>query len=297
MSTLNPADETGARVRSNTSHFQQNAVEFHSAGTLAEKLSFHFDNGFSGTDNTLQGGQANVQFDDLMANGALNLRAGVYDADVPYLASSRRLTHQDYMIPVTLDATGLELNGTSAGWSYAAALINSSRSQGASDSKTLNNFENVYAWASKEFGSSAATARIYLDREDPRVADAGASPRVEVDLSALLSFDRGEVIPAFTYEKRSDADSAHVEKAQTGMIEALVLLDEAKRWTLTGRVELQHIPGGTLNAEADHSAATLNLAYYLNPNARVGFEWTRLNSNQNAESRTDEVQAFVHVGY
>ena len=70
-----------------TTSFVQNAVEFHTAGTLAENITFHFDNGFAnGAGGTLESGMAFVQFDDVAKSGAMNIKAGIYDADIPYLA-------------------------------------------------------------------------------------------------------------------------------------------------------------------------------------------------------------------
>jgi len=86
-----------------------------------------------------------VQLDDLAKGGVLNLKAGIFDADIPYLASSRSTTLHDYLAPVTFDAAGMELNGASSGWTYALGLINSERTAGKPDAKTLNNLENVYA--------------------------------------------------------------------------------------------------------------------------------------------------------
>jgi hypothetical protein len=53
-------DSTGAnRTHFSAMHFVQNAVEFHTAGTLGPNLTFHFDNGFAdGAGGTLESGMA-----------------------------------------------------------------------------------------------------------------------------------------------------------------------------------------------------------------------------------------------
>ena len=122
--TLNTS---GGRDRSAVSSFVQNTSEFHSAGTLAQNVTFHFDNNFAGVNGPLTSGMAFVQFDDLAKDGVLNLKTGIYDAEIPYLSDSRRTTWTHYLSPVTLAAEGIELNGTKSGWTYAAGLNNSAR--------------------------------------------------------------------------------------------------------------------------------------------------------------------------
>src|SRR5215471_248342 len=128
-------------------HFVQNAVEFHTAGTLAENITFHFDNGFAnGAGGTLQSGMAFVQFDDVGKNGALNVKAGIYDAEIPYLSDSRKTTLNGYINPITLDGQGVELNGAKSAWTYALGLNNSGRATGKAGSTSLNNLETWYGW-------------------------------------------------------------------------------------------------------------------------------------------------------
>lgn len=298
-SSLIPAHSSIPEERSNTSTFQQNAVELHSAGTLASHISFHVDSNFEGVGLGLKSGMAFVQLDDVARGGGLNVKAGIYDADIPYLAASRTLTQHEYLFPVTVDAQGLELNGTHSGWTYAVAMINSERTVGKPTDKTLNNFENPYAWLMKDVHGHELAARVYFDHQDPRALDVRSSNRVELDLSALLNFSRGMVTPAYAYEKHDDPDADHPKRRHTAMLEATVLLDSASRWVLTSRYELQHTPKdeSLLAPERDFYLATTDLSYYLNPNARVGLDYARTASNHTDEPRVGEVQAFVHFGY
>src|SRR5690348_4851462 len=162
----------GARATFSTLNFNQNAYELHSAGTLAKELTFHADANFDGAAGPLGAGMCFLQVDDLVKDGALNVKGGIYDADVPYIASSRVTTQQDYLTPVTFDGRGVELNGTRTGWTYALGLINSDRTQGKPTDKTLNNLENVYAWLMRDLHGQLVSARVFLDRQDPRTADA-----------------------------------------------------------------------------------------------------------------------------
>lgn len=292
--SVNAADSTGARSTLATSGFRQNAVEFHSAGTLAKKVTFHFDNGFATDTGLLETGMAFVQFDDFGKKGALNLKAGIYDAEIPYLASSRRTTQAEYMMPVTLDGRGLELNGAQKGWWYAAGLINSDRTAGKPGDKTRNNLENIYGWLMREVGPHYVTARVFYDQQDPRTAGKRSSPHTQVDASAMLNAPHLVVVPAFTYQKYADAVAA--DKSQSGLLEAMWLIDKDGWWALTGRYEIAHLPKTTASAEEDHTLEAINLSYFVNRNARVALEWSHTGDNV-LGPRVNDFQVYAHVGY
>jgi hypothetical protein len=286
----------GNRLTTSQSLFQQNWVEFHTAGTLAPKVTFHFDNGFANETGLLETGMAFVQFDDIAHNGLLNFKLGIFDGEIPYISDARRTTMAGYLTSWTQDNAGIELNGTSPGWMYAAGVVNSDRTLGKQDAHSLNQLENVYGWLARDFASSMVTARIRLERQDPRAADKSASMHRQVDLSALLSPASGRfmVIPAVTLEHFDDVATA--KDVNTGMIEAIALLDKSSRWALTGRIERANIPAaGGLDA-ANLTQTALNIAYYVNPNARLALDWTHLSDDVEGP-KIDQIQAFVHVGY
>ena len=284
----------GTRERFAISAFQQNAVEFHTAGTLGENLTFHFDNNFSGIGGPLGSGMAFVQFDDVVKDGALNVKAGVYDAEIPYLADSRKTTLASYLSPVTLDGRGVELNGTHTGWTYAAGLINSERTLGKPGDKSLNTFENTYVWLMRDVHGTLVTARWYADHQDPRKLDARSSLHTQMEVSAFIDLPHAQIIPGYTYQKF--ADQAAENELHTGLIEALVQFGGGARWLATARYELQHAAKTDLNPIEDHNAEVLGLAYYLSPNMRLAGEWSHDADNFQGP-RTDMVQAYVHLGY
>ncbi len=300
------ADSTGRRVRVNTGAFQQNTVEFHTAGTLAPRVSFHFDNDFAGVSGPLESGLAFVQFDDLAKDGMANLKVGIYDAELPYLSDSRRTTWTHYLSPITLGGEGLELNGARSGWTYALGLNNSSRTHGKPGNKTLNNLENPYLWVVRDIAGQQLAARLVLDRQDPRDTTRSAALHAQAELSTYLSGSRWLLIPGVTYERFSQADpSLHDptnyangarERAVTLLLEGLVFLDKDSRWPFTARYELRHMPGFSSLPEQDDQQIVANLSYYLNPNARLGLEWAHSRDNV-LGPRLETCQAFVHLGY
>jgi hypothetical protein len=289
--------------------FVQNTVEFHTAGTLAEKISFHFDNNFAGVSGPLNSGVAYLQFDDIVKDGALNVKTGIYDAETPYISESRSTTWTKYLSPIILDGQGIELNGTKSGWTYAAGLINSGRTAGKPTDKTMNQMENSYVWAMRDINGQLVTARVYMDRQNPRVASKSSSMHTQAELNAYLNHGRWILIPGFTYEKFDDADATlydpldptnvangQRDKIQTGMLEGLVFLDKDSRWMLTARYEQRDMPAFQTLAKQDDQQVVANLCWYANPNARIALEWTHTSDNVKGP-KVDGVQAFVHVGY
>ncbi|HEY6196629.1 MAG TPA: hypothetical protein VI504_16485 [Candidatus Eisenbacteria bacterium] len=285
-----------SRFKSTQSSFRQNWVEFHTCGTLAEKVTFHFDNGFSEDSGLLESGMAFVQFDDVAADGKLNVKLGIFDGEIPYLSDARRTTMAGYLTDWTQDNRGIELNGRTNPWMYAAGVVNSDRTQGKAGSTNLNQFENVYGWLTREINNCMVTARVRLERQDPRAADKDASTHMESNFSLYLTPSSGRfaVIPAVTLEHFSDVPSA--KDIDTGMVEAIALLDKDGRWVGTGRFEDRRtLASGGVDATSETQAA-LNLAYYVNPNARVALDWTH-NALDHDGPKADELRAFVHVGY
>jgi hypothetical protein len=279
-----------------TSGYQQNAFELHSAGTLAPNATFHLDADFDGVGGALSGGMVYVQFDDLVRDGALNIKTGIFDADIPYLADSRKTTLAEYQTAVTLDGQGVELNGTRSGWTYAAGLINSARTIGKPDDKSLNNMENTYLWLMRDVKGHEVTVRWYADHEDPRKPDARSSLHTQVDASAFLDIPHAQIIPGYTYEKFADPDAETPGERQTGMLEALVQFGGGAKWLATARYELQHASKTDFNPVADTNAEVLGLAFYPNPNLRLAGEWSHGADNVQGP-RTDTVSAYVLLGY
>lgn len=302
LKSTNTDQGNGSHERTSFGAFEQEQVEFHSAGTLAKQVSFHFDNNFAGAGGPLNSGMAFVQYDDLVKDGALNFKAGVYDADTPYLADSRKTTLSEYLSPVTLGAEGFELNGARPNWMYAAGLINSSRNPDSvaahkPNSKSFNQLENVYVWVTREIGGHMVTGRVYLDRQDPRKAKVASSQHMQAELNAFLDRGRFILVPGYTYEKFQDQPDGTADRLHTGLLEATCLLDKSSRWVLTARLEHQYVPkvNGATGA-LDRNQGVMNLAYYVNPNARFGLDWAHGSDNVRGPV-TDDLRGFVWVGY
>jgi hypothetical protein len=268
-------------------------------------LSFRFDNNFFGPGGVLLSGMAFLQFDDLSSRGRLNIKGGIYDAEVPYISDSRRTLWAGYLSPATLDARGIELNGTNSGWTYAAGLINSDRTKGKAGATTLNNLENTYAWLMRDINGQLVSARVFLDRQDPRKVDETASLHSMAQASAFLGPPSGRwrLIPAYSYENFGDADSSLTpmsDQVQTAMLEGIVKTGKEERLVISARYELRHQSKLTTGAwefpEEDDRLITANVAYYYNPNARIVLDWAQTGDNVHGPT-VDLVKLYVHVGY
>jgi len=301
----------GPKVHSSTLQFAQNAVEFHTAGTLAPHVTFHFDNGFAGgAGGTLTSGMAFLQFDDLRKGGGLNVKGGIYDAEIPYLSDSRKTTLNGYINPITLDGRGIELNGTSSGWTYAGGLINSDRTTGKPGSTSLNTLENTYVWLMRDLNRQLVTVRVATDRQDPRVPTKSASLHLIAQASGYLNGARWVVIPAYNFESFADEpDTSGVGTGTLdlsgGLLEALYFLDPASHWLVTGRYEIRHVGQSRVTPRSGNDTQSeINLSYFVNPNAKVCVDWTHATQKMHnpvednpSEPASDEVQLYVHVGY
>lgn len=305
------ADSAGNRTSFTNTQFVQNEIEFHTAGTLGPRLSFHFDNGFAeGAGSVLTSGQAFLQFDDIAKGGLLNLKAGIFDAELPYLSGPRGTTLNEYITPVTLDGEGGELNGTTSGWTYAAGLINSERTVGKAGRTSLNNLENAYVWVMRNVRDQLVSGRVFMDRQDPRIADKNSSQHLVVQGSAYLNRGRWALIPGYTVESYGDEpDTSGVGtgtlQVQDGLLEALLFVDPGSKWLFTGRYEIRHAGVSRVSArKGDDTQTELNLSYYVNPNAKLALDWThsmlRMHNRTEddpTEPTVDQVQFYGMVGY
>ena len=302
----------GASVKASATSFVQNAVEFHTAGTLAANITFHFDNGFAnGAGGTLESGMAFVQFDDVAKNGALNVKAGIYDAEIPYLSDSRKTTLNGYINPITLGGQGVELNGARSAWTYAVGLNNSGRTTGKAGATSLNNLENWYGWVMRDVkNGQLVSGRVWLDRQDPRVPDKTASNHLMAQASAYLNRARWAVIPGYTYESYADIPKTSGIGTGTmslngGLLEGLFFVDQANHGLVTGRYEIRHVGTSDVVAQkGDDTQTELNLSCYVSPNAKIALDWTHATFKMHnaieddpTEPKTDEVQLYAHLGY
>jgi hypothetical protein len=196
-------------------------------------------------------------------------------------------------------------------WTYAVGLNNSGRTTGKAGATSLNNLENWYAWLMKDVkGGQLVSGRVWMDRQDPRVADKTASNHVMAQVSAYLNKARWAVIPGYTYESFEDVAKTSGTGTGTmtlngGLLEALMFVDPSSRWLITGRYEVRHVGTSDVVAQkGDDTQTELNLSCFFNPNVKVALDWTHATlklhnamEDNPTEPVTDEVQLYAHLGY
>ncbi len=113
VSYLNREVKTGGTT-TRSGEIVDDELEAFAGGTIAPRISFFIDGIF--TDNA---NKPLVQFDDILPDSALNIKAGVYNVDNYFLSSPRRLTQVKYIVQtsadrgdnVTFGNEGVEING------------------------------------------------------------------------------------------------------------------------------------------------------------------------------------------
>ncbi len=289
---------TGARGHRTRHEFRRDALEIQSAGTLAGKLSYRFDAGYSTGVNALEVGPACLQLDDLVKRGALNLKAGRYDADLPYLSDSRRTTLRPYAAPVSLEARGVELSGVRSDWTWAAGLMDSPRDLARAHGGSFSHLpEDTYFLLMHGVGSQRVAARAWFDRQNSIWHDHTWLQHVQAMASASLTCGKLVIVPGYVFDRFDDrpAEGNH-DKHHYGLIEVLAPLGARDRWVLTTRLEHEYRPATPTTREEDHQFGALDLAYAVSPNARLALEWGRTSDNF-AGPRTNGLDAYFHVAY
>lgn len=126
FSYVNSKTDTGGVV-TRSGEVVNDGAELFAGGTLAPRISFFVD-ALTGDNRSL------VQFDDILQNSALNIKAGDFNVDNYFLSRPRRLTATGYLAQtgpegtngVTFANQGLELNGQfiDAGFRYLVGVGN-----------------------------------------------------------------------------------------------------------------------------------------------------------------------------
>ena len=261
-----------SRARIGAGSFDRSGLALASAGALAPRVSYHADAVVLHGDDFLERGRVHFQLDDLAGHGALNLRVGRFDVDLPWLASSRRTTLRDYLAPVTLDARGLELNGATGAWAWGAGLIGSHRSH--------DRLEDTYLWVTRGTGEARVGARMLFDRQDSNLAFHTWLQHLEAEASACFVIGRVLLIPGYTVDRYDDRPAPELhERHQVGLVEVFTPLDERARWTLTARLEHRVRTATVYTSELDQDLEALDLGIALYPNARTAIELAHQGDN------------------
>jgi hypothetical protein len=265
-----------------TGNVDRRGLDVMAAGVIAPKVAYHLDFGFdtatytdSGGDTvdvtTATPGATFLIFSDLVPDNRLNLKAGVMDNDFMYLSSPRRTTFADYMAPVTLDHTGIELNGVSGAVRYAAGFGDDEMVDVAG---VKNNLRGGYGWLTYGFMGQTVGAR-YL------AAKAGASPATEdthTQWEVNADLHGGPLNLILAYFAQDHVGGVSGDKQTNWLAE--VVYPAMSRLLLTARYEAQNTDVGGASVPGTDSLAVANASWYLLPNMSLGLEFSTLDQNE-----------------
>src|SRR5262245_57296501 len=148
------------------------SFELVAAGTPAARISGHLDMGAGRSGVDFRDGQDFLQFSDLLPAGTLAIKAGRFDAELPFLSHERRLTMTAHLSPIAFAARGLELDGARSSWTCAAGLSLSERTHagGASPRTVRPPLEDTYFRLGRSIGAQSVAAQMLFDRQDSDLA-------------------------------------------------------------------------------------------------------------------------------
>ncbi len=245
-------------------------VGVHAAGTLAARLTFLVhgrvsDGGRHWSDGAL------LQLDDLVPDGVLNLRAGVFTTEFPFLSTSRRTTLHGYLAPVSLASDGIELNGERAGWTYGSALVDSRHLEDPERFKwNFDRLKDAIFWLMRDWGGQRLGVRMLFDRQPSNVPRLSWVQHLQAVASAQLTVRQWTIVPAYVLDRFDDRPAPGIHnRFQYVLLETVVPLGGARQYVVTARVEHEYRTKTTYSPEEDHHLAALDLSAYLAPSARV----------------------------
>ena len=272
------------------------SFELVAAGAPAAWLSGHADAGVSRSGVDVKDGQDFVQMNTLPA-GALALKAGRFDAELPFLSNERRLTLAPYLSPIAFGARGLELGGARSRWSYAAGLSLSERTHagGVSPRRIQPPLEDTYFRLGRSLGAQSVGAQMLFDRQDSSLPTLSWLQHMRCQLAANIAGPGFTVIPSYVFDRFDDRPAPGVhERHQYYMLESIVPL--ARGWSMTGRYEHDYRTRNTYDPEEHRQQAVLQLAWQAIPNARVALECGRTDDRLARQGRAD-VDAFAQASW
>ncbi|HTQ48506.1 MAG TPA: hypothetical protein VMI75_37375 [Polyangiaceae bacterium] len=289
----------GGRERSHTGAFGLDQLDLHAAGRASANVSYHVEASLDSAQSAWSARTAYVVFDDLLPNGALAAKAGIYDAGMPFLSSDRRGTRAPDLTPVALAARGIELGGLRGDWTWAAGLINSQRTTPATPggAPDFNALEDEYAWLVRAVHDQQFGARMLFDRQDSDLSFHAWLQHLQFQAAAMLGGGRFWAVPAYTLDRFDDRPGAgEHERHQYALLELVGLLDPGQRWVVTARLEHEHVTAVGTTPEADLHLEVLRLVHAFDPRTRVALE--AMDSGDNVGGpRSAGFDAAVQLAY
>src|SRR5262249_38078207 len=153
--------------------------------------------------------------------------------------------------------------------------------------------EDAYLRLGRSIGTQSVGAQMLFDRQDSNLPTLSWLQHLRCQLAASLAGPGFTLIPSYVFDRFDDRRAPGVhERPQYYMLEGIVPLGAAYRWTMTGRYEHEYRTRNPYDPEQHRQQAVLQLAWQAIPNARVAVECGRSDDRLAHEGRAD-VDAFA----
>ena len=275
------------------------SFELIAAGSPARRLHAHLEAGVDREGPDVRRGDEFVQYGDAGKAGALAVRAGRFDAVLPFLSNDSRLTVAGDLAPLAFAARGVELDGARADWSAAAGLSLSDRTLagGASPRPIHPPLEDTYFRLGRRFGAETVGAQMLFDRQDSHLATLSWLQHMRCQIAAQVAMSRVTLVPAYVFDRFDDRPMPGVhERHQYYLLEGIVPLGLARRWVVTARYEHDYRTRNTYDPEDHRQQEVLQLAWQAVANARLGLECAR-NDDRLAHQGNADLEAFAQASW
>jgi len=294
-----PVREAGGTSARDTDAGSFSSFELVAAGSPTSGLYGRFEAGVARAGVDLDRGDEFVQASDVRPSGSLALRVGRFDAELPFLSSDRRLTMTRYLSPIGFTARGFELDGAHANWTAAAGLSLSDRTLagGVHPHTIASPLEDTYLQLGRRFGAQNVGAQMLFDRQDSHLSTLSWLQHMRCQLAAELACPGVTLVPSYVFDRFDDRPMPGVhERHQYYMLEGIVPLGPASRWTMTARYEHDYRTRNSYDPEDHRQQEALQLAWQAIPNARLGLECARADDRLAHEANAD-LEAFAQASW
>ena len=268
----------------------------HAAGATGH-LTYHVNVAVARAEDEPQVRAAFAQLDDL-AGAPLDLRAGRFDAELPFLSRTGRTTLVPYLAPTSIDARGLELRGRPAGWTWATGLAFSDRriSGGVAPRRIAPPLEDTWLRMTRTIGGGSLGAQFFFDRQDSPLRTLSWVQHLRGTVAASVGGPRLTIVPAYVFDRFDDRPAAGIhERHQFVLLEAVGELDPRGRFSATVRWERDARTRNVIDPEAHRQLDALDLAWHALPNAQLAVEWA--NRDARPARPQEHVDAFVRASW
>ena len=293
-----PEHETGSASARDTDAGSFSSFELVAAGSPTSSLYGRFEAGLTRAGVDVAHGDEYVQASDVRPAGSLALRAGRFDAELPFLSSDRRLTLTRYLSPIGFTARGFELNGAHASWTAAAGLSLSDRTLagGVHPHAIAPPLEDTYFQLGRRIGAQAVGAQMLFDRQDSHLSTLSWLQHMRCQVAAQFACPGVMLVPSYVFDRFDDRPMPGVhERHQYYMLEGIVPL-LSRRWVMTARYEHDYRTRNNYDPADHRQQEVLQLAWQAIPNARLGLEAARADDRLARQGNAD-LEAFAQASW